>query len=512
MTLDIPADIYDKATQNKSHDSVKFLCGKVALICILGSFSLSAYNPAVNLVAVIGIMAVFTSTLNKGDYFSFVTQLFFCNHFVFGNDKGGLFNIVALFTLLIFALSGKKFARFPSSFGPGIRFLLIVLFLFQIIGLTANMNATIGAKISGFASFTGMIILIYQLSTVKLTKQDLVRFIYVLFFFSIYELIVSLNQKYHFIHINSPLFPLQADATDFQYDIFRCMGTFINFEAYAEYSLSIIALLLPGIISGSFKKISMQFYAVTVGLVIISLISIVLSVTRSSFFLLPFVVVFILYSQRKNIKFTALVPFAFLIVGMLLLNTQLKIVDISAFTERSKEMNITNLSDITSGNEINRGDIFAYAFKKIERSKGILGEGYFTTPFDYYAVHFGKRKPDVGDYHNLYLSIVVFWGVPGALAFLMIFFSSIYKGITAVKHAKQISDFDRDILVGFNALFVFFLINQYKIIFLRESNYTLVIFILLLIYLALIKKVKTPLVKVDYQIVKSVNSKNSFHS
>jgi hypothetical protein len=503
MILNIPTDIYDQATINKTQEPVKIVLAKIAMVCLLGSFSLGAYNPAVNLLAVIAMIYVFTSSINKGDYFSFMMQLFFANHFVFGNDKGGLFNIVALFTLFVLNLSGKKFSPNPTSFGPGVRFLIVVLFLFQIIGLTANLNATFVAKLSGLASFSGMILLIYLLSTIKITKLDLIRFIQVLFFFSIYELIVSLNQKYSFIHFNSPLLPKQSDGDDFQYDIFRCMGTFINFEAYAEYSLSIIALLLPGIISGSFKKISMKFYGMTVGLVVISLMSIILSVTRSSFYLLPFVVIFIFFTQGKKLKFSALAPFLIAIVAFLLLNTQFKFVDFAAFTERSKEMNITSLGDIASGNEINRGDIFAYAFKKIERTKGILGEGYFTTPFDYYAVHFGKRKPDVGDYHNLYLSIVVFWGIPGALAFLMIFFTSIYRGFTTLKNNKKtISDFDRDLLVGFNTLFVFLLINQYKIIFLRESNYALVIFILLLMYLGLIRKINSPEVKVDYRVVK----------
>lgn len=490
MVLSLPAWLFDNTIYNQRQEAVWVICIKLFMVCLLGGFCLTDYPPVVNFAAMACIIFIFINTLVKKDYFSLIIQLFFSNHFVFGNDKGGLFNIAALIALFLMGLSGKKGLASKSSFGRVFRLLIIVLFIFQLMSVTINTHAGDLAKVAGMLSFLGIVALIYQLSKINITKNDLVRFITVLFVFSAYELVVSLNQKYNAIPFTSTLLPKET-GIEYQFGIFRCMGPFMNFEAYAEYGLSMIALLLPGILSGSFKSISSKFYYMTIGIVVISFMAILLSVTRSSFFLLPFVILIVLLYRFKKVRFKSVYPFIIIIIVGRVLNLGLKIFDISSFIERSKEMNVKNVSDIASGSEINRGEIFAYAFEKIKRSNGIIGEGYFTNPDDYNTVHFDTPKPEIGDYHNLYLSIIVFWGVPGAVAFVLIFLLTLFKGFSAAK-TKEISPFDADLLLGFNLLFSFFLINQYKIIFLRESNYTIVILLLLLIYRGLIKKVAIP--------------------
>jgi hypothetical protein len=493
MVINLPSSFFDDTAIQNEHDSVKQILFKLAIICILGNFCLTAYNPAINLLAIAGIVFIFVKTLVIKDNFSLIIQLFFANHYVFGNDKGGLFNIAALIAMLIYNLSGRQMSGSRSSFGRSFNGLLLLLFACQLLSLTANTHAGLMGKVGGMLSFSGIILLVYQLSKVPVRKADIIRFIYILFVFNLFELGVSLNQKYGFIAVNSPLIPRESNV-EYEFDIFRCMGTFIDFEAYAEYSLSLIALLLPGIISGSFRKVNLKFYYMTIGIVIIAFLAIVLTVTRSSLFILPFVILFILFSQYKKVKLKAVMPFVIIIAIGVMANIKLKIFDISSFIERSQEMKIKSISDVTSGSEINRGEIFAFAFEKIRRSKGLIGEGYFTNPADYNTAHFDTPKPVIGDYHNLYLSVIVFWGGVGAAAFLAIFLFTIYKGTQARKH-KNITAFDSDILLGFTTLFIFFLLNQYKIIFLRESNYTVVVLIFLVIYRGLIKKVTSSDIK-----------------
>ncbi|WP_345952718.1 O-antigen ligase family protein [Mucilaginibacter sp. PAMB04168] len=490
MVIKLPAWFFDNTVNPKEHESVIHVGAKVFGVCFLGTLCLTAYSPVVNLAAFGAIVLVFLNTLLKKDNFSLLIQLFFANHYVFGNDKGGVFNIAALLALGFFGLSGHQVFKGTSSFSRSFKGLLLILFAFQLLSLTANVHASILGKLGGLMSFSGIILLIYQLSKIPVRKSDIIRFVTILFFFSMFELVVSLNQKYGLIGLSTPLLPMEKNI-EYENDIFRCVGTFVNFEAYAEYSLSMVALLLPGIISGSFREVSKKFYYMTVGITIMSVLSIILTVTRSSLFLLPFVILVILLSQYKRMKLKAIVPYLLIIALGVGINFKIKIFDISSFIERSQEMKIKSVSDVASGNEISRGGLFAYAFEKIKRSKGLIGEGYFAHPDDYNTAHFGVPNPPIGDYHNLYLSIAVFWGIPGAVAFILIFILTIYRGIIA-RRIKNIAPFDADLLLGFTTLFLFFLLNQYKIIFLRESNYTVVILILLVIYNGIIRKVKSP--------------------
>lgn len=491
MVINLPFSFFDDSVNLSYTESVKQIVFKLILVCILGSFCLTAYNPVVNLVAFSGIVFIYLNTIIKKDCFSLIIQLFFANHYVFGNDKGGLFNIAVLVAMLLCSLSGRKIFTAPSSFSNSFKGLLLILFAFQILSLTSNPHASIMGKVAGLLSFSGIILLIYQLSKVPIRKIDIIRFLYILFLFTCFEFVISLNQKYNFINLNTPLLPKEEANVEYELDFFRSMGPFMDYEAYAEYSLSLIALLLPGILSGSFKKISNKLFYMTVGITIISFLSIVLTITRSSLFILPVVIIFILFNQNKRLNLKAIFPYLIIIGVGFAVNLQLKVFDISAFIERSQEMKIKRLSDVTSGSEINRGEIFAYAFEKIRRTKGLIGEGYFANPPDYNTVHFDTPKPTIGDYHNLYLSVIVFWGGIGAACFIMIFLISIYKGIMA-RRRKGITAFDADMLLGFNTLFIFFLLNQYKIIFLRESNYTVVILLFLVIYSGLVKKVTSP--------------------
>ena len=475
-----------------SKKALLLILAKLLLVMALGTLCLAVYSPIINIIALGGIVLIFLTLLANEDYFAFVIILFFSNHYIFGNDKGGLFNLAAFLAMLGYNWFWKKAPLFKgkSTFGKVITFLLIVLIYCQIFGLLNNLRAETSSKLTSMCIFVVLTVLLFQISKIKVREQDFIRFFQVLFIFTAFNILVSLNQKFGFIPIQLTLIPTWDRDAEFQYDIFRCTGTFFNFEAYAEYSLSMIILLLPGILSGSFKKIGTWFYSLAIGIILMSVFAIVLSVTRSSFFLLPIAVFFIIIGQIGRIKVGSLVPFLGVIVLGAALNTVFPIIDFSTFINRSKEMQINKLSDITSGSEINRGDIFDFAFKKIARTKGVIGEGYFTNQPDYSTVHFDTPHPVIGDYHNLYLGMVVFWGYAGAVSFTLLFLVPLFFGFTTYRKYKDIaSPFKLDLLLGFNILFIFFLINQYKIIFLRESNYVVMIFILLIMFNSLIHEI-----------------------
>ncbi|WP_179222995.1 O-antigen ligase family protein [Pontibacter ummariensis] len=479
-----------KTTSNK--ESLYVICIKLIIVLLLGNFCLAQFPFAVNLCSFVGIVIIFFSSLKRLDFPSFLIQLFFCNHFVFGNEKGGVFNLAALLALIMYSVYDQRFIMLKSSFSKANLSFLFLLVVCQLLSLVANQSASFDAKVSAFFIFLSLVVLILFLSKIKIENSDYVRFIEVQFFFSIYLLVVSLNQKFEFIPFNSQLIPKFTDV-EFEFNVFRSSGTFLNFEAYAEYSLSMIALLLPGVFSGSFKKVSLKFYLVCVTIIVISISGIFLSVTRSSFLLLPLVLVFILYKVRKRVKVKAVVPFITAVIFFFVVNSYVQIFDISAFAERSSKMNLSSLSitDIASGSEMNRGSIFAYAFKRIEQNGGYIGEGYFTTVDDYKSVHFHRAIGPFADYHNLYLSSIVIWGYLGAFFLVSLFVLPLYKGFVSFSKTSKNKSYDVDLLLGFNVLFVFFLINQYKIQFVRESNYLMVVMIFLVLYCSIIKNIES---------------------
>jgi O-antigen ligase len=432
------------------------------------------------------------NTLIQKDHFSFFVQLLFCNHFLFGYETGGLFNIAAMLSLISYYIMYNRHAlQTDSLFGrTGYTFFLILL-ASQLIGLVANNRIGISDQIFSMTVFTLMMVTVYSLSKIKVEYEDYVRFIYILFFFTCYNLIVAINQRIFFT--NLPFFPVGDPNAEFELDLVRSGGALLNYEAYGEYSLSIIALLLPGILSGRLKRKSVKLFLASLSIIIISLFAIVLSGTRSSLLLLPFVIIFILYSLGKRLKVGYVIAFFALSVCAFFVNLQYEFVDINIFMERSASMDFEHMSlkDLLSGSEMNRGDIFDYAFKKLNESKGIIPAGYYTKEVNYVVAHFDRMNYLPTDYHNLYLSCFVLWGVLGGTTLLLFFFISIYQGMKVYARKKHIDDYSLDLLLGCNTFFLFFMINEYKIQFIRFANYFVLIFLFLILYRSLIKNVNT---------------------
>jgi hypothetical protein len=390
-----------------------------------------------------------------------------------------------------YVLYDRPALRGASLFGKlGYAFFAILLGC-QILAVVANDRIGLATKLSSFGVFFLMIAVVYNLSKVKVVYDDYQRFIYVLFFFTCYMLVVSVNQRLYITDL--PIFPTGDPNAEFELNLVRSGGTFLNYEAYGEYSLSLIVLLLPGILSGRVKRMSNTLFLASLAIIIISLFAIVLSGTRSSLLLLPLAFLFIIFCLGRRLKIAYLFAFIALAVGAFIANTKYEFVDVNIFIERSASMDLEHMSikDLLSGSEMNRGEIFDYGFKKINESKGLIGAGYYTKEENYVVAHFDRLNYLPTDYHNLYLSSIVLWGAVGAIALLLFFFISIYQGIRVYFQKRNVEDYTLDLLLGFNTFFLFFMINEYKIQFIRSSNYFVLMFLFLILYRSLIKNVNT---------------------
>ena len=466
---------------------------KAVLLILLGTMTVYGLHPVMKAGAVTGIIAIFFMTLKSRHYFSFLMLLFITSHFVYINQIGGLYNLAAitsLMLLLIFDPSGIRLRN--SSFPVFFKTLIAILFIFQLLSVVGGNDFGVLSKVMGLLVFSTLVILFYFASKVALTDHHLKAFLIIISIMTGYMFLVSLNQKYLFLPYNFPFIPIYDQEAQFEFGLTRSSGTLLNFEAYAEYSLSVIALLLPGVLTGSLKKWGSTIYRMLLISVLIAVMAIVLSGTRSSILLLVALVGMVFFFTKK-IRKAVLFLFLLLLVSGYGINTYFPFIDLDIFRKRSEDINFSNLSlaKILKGEDINREETFSLALDRIEKKGGLIGGGYYSSSEEYSTVHFGSETASYLDFHNLYLSSIVIWGYIGALVFLLLFVLSIVKGIKSYSNARRGPPLYRDLLLGFNLLFFLLLINQLKIQFFREVNYFMLILILLAIYHTLASKVNT---------------------
>ncbi|HUR11463.1 MAG TPA: hypothetical protein VM012_08840, partial [Flavitalea sp.] len=365
---------------------------KAILLILLGTLTVYGLHPVIKVAALTGMIGVFFFTLKRRQYFSFIMLLFIASHFVYINTLGGLYNIAAVGSLILLMVLNPSGIRLKqSSFSTFVKLLLVVLFLFQLVSVVGGNEFGIPSKIMGLFVFTTLVLLFYFTSKVEISDQQLKAFLIIVCLLTGYMFLVSLNQKYLFVPYNLPFIPLYDQEAQFEFDITRGSGTLLNFEAYAEYSVSVIALLLPGILTGSLKKWGAPTYRLFLATILISIMAVVISGTRSSMLLLIVLVGMVFFFTRK-IRRRTLVLFLFLLSGAYLINAYFNFVDLDVFRKRSADINFSSLSlgKILKGEDINREETFSLALDRIENSSGWIGGGYYSSVDDYRAVHFGS--------------------------------------------------------------------------------------------------------------------------
>ncbi|GAB3912964.1 hypothetical protein GCM10028803_56500 [Larkinella knui] len=473
--------------QKRENSYIVFL--KSILIVILGSLSFPNMN-VIGALSILPIAILLLNTLMKGDPFSFVIQLFTGAHFTYGKQIGSVFLIAAGIALILWTIlfNKRKFKNQLTSTGKKYIFLLCVILFIQVLSILFYRDFEFDKKIISILYIILITQFVIYFSGISISEIDIKRFVYCLFLTCLYSVIVSINQFSSFLPTNS-LWPTYDENAIFEKEIFRNSGTFLNYEIYAEYSLSIITILLPGIVSGSIKKYNTRLHYIAIITVALSLYSIILSGTRSSLFLFPICTLIVLYRYRNKInKTTFIAIFVAAVVGYLTPDIT-KILNLDSFILRNDSLENTTLDKVMTGEAINRAATFSYGLEKIQNKLKdgtlLIGEGYYTFRDEYRDIHFDKSGIEFPDYHNLYMSLIVIWGIGGAWAFISIFILSINSGIKAYKKIKNTNSIYSDLLYGFNLMFIFLMINQLKIQFIRDSNYLFLIMILLVIYISL---------------------------
>ncbi len=488
LTNILPANIATATEEQKTSNWQLFIIIGALILC--GSFTYSIYPAPVNAAALLIMAGLFYFSLHKNDPVSFFIQLFIGNFFPWGDKFGGNYNLAAFAAIVFYSAINGKMAFLKSSvFDKSIKSALFVWCIFDLLSVTGGNLFPLVVEMKNFAAFCIMLFSFYFVSRIEFTENDIYKFVIAISIFWGYEFLVAINQKYEFFNSPFPFFPVTNETIEFELNIVRSGSTLNNFEAFAEWCVSLIALLLPGILSGSFLKKNRFFYYFSIVTVLLAALSMVFSGTRSSVLLLPFILISAFILLGKRVKTKIIVYFITMIIGLFLLNNAFKIVDFNVFSERTEatvDFDHLTLESILNGDQMNRGGLFPYAMKQVEKTN-IIGRGYFVSPDEYRLAHFKKGEMDDGiaDYHNLYMSSYVMWGAIGFFCMMYLFFYSLWIGWKTYWAIRKKNYFTTDLLLGCNLLFLFLMINQFKIQFIRDINYFTIIMLMLSFYISL---------------------------
>ena len=492
LTNILPPGVAQNAEEQKAANWM-LICTIGGLI-VCGSFTYSIYPPPVN-AAALGIMVgLFYYSLHKHDPVSFFIQLFIGNFFIFGNKFGGNYNIAAFAAIMFYtAINGKiPFLR-SSVLDNAVKTAMIIWGVFDLLSVTGGNLFPLAIELQNFFAFFMLLFAFYSMSRVPFSDNDFYKFVVSISLFFGYEFLVAFNQKYELYDSPFPFFPKTNDSIEYDMGIVRSSSTLNNFEAFAEFCMSIISMLIPGILSGSSLKKNRYYYYLSIGTVLVAALSIVLSGTRSSILLLPFAFATVCLMLGRRLKAKLIIVLVSGVLGLFAVNSVYKFMDFSVFEERSEDMDMEHLTfeKLLSGEGMNRGGLFPYAMEQVKKI-GIIGRGYCVSPAEYRAVHFKKGDMDDGiaDYHNLYMSTYVLFGAVGFFSMMFIFAYSLASGWLTYWKLRHENHFLVDLLLGCNVLFFYLMINQFKIQFIRDINYFTIIMLLLAFYILLTYRLK----------------------
>ncbi len=459
-------------TLRRRHIAQKF----TLIFLIAGCLCLNSLFPSPIFFALgfIGILFTLISNYKKvirpDDYLLIILSVSF---FDYSSSRGGLWNYINFFFLVYLIISGRWKPKMPGR----LHFILPLFLIITLAGLIFINPAEGLEKISFFIVFASFVLSFLFACQVRFTLGFFQKFSKVLLFIVCYQFLICLNQRFEFFDSIFPFFPTQPDVAD--YDLrdsglgvnkVRNWGSVSNFELFAEINSMVFVFyvccfsIYDSVLEASKLRSTAMF------LIVFSLLNILLSGTRSSLIIiLMFVAIVFLFRARTFIFSKKWLP-AFILVALMLFvfsNSVIKTLGLETLVLR---LNLITRSEVNlyTGAGMNRQGSYQLAFERISEESLIIGNGY-SFGQTYSQIMKGDHVSAFIDFHSLYLSLPFFYGWPGSFLFLLVLAIPLY-----VLYKKK-----GPLWIAFFFLWAVFFINEYKIQFIRDPHYTMIIWILL---------------------------------
>ncbi|MCD6321394.1 MAG: O-antigen ligase family protein [Clostridiales bacterium] len=423
--------------------------------------------------------------LYRKDIFAFILIIYICSHFSYADNQGGLWNLMSFGLLALFLL----FIRHHDLLKATNLFIMILLVFFvsmDVVGTLVNSPLPWIFRLEGLVAFFGFIFMFQIVRKVEITPKRCRQFLIITLMMLIYQIIVSLNQRYAFINWNTPLIGAYgAGHGVITYGTTNAKGTFRNSELFGEYAVLLFTLLMP-LISSFTTQCELKVSAKKITLMIICcLICILLTSTRAAAILAVFVVLvyYVIFLLRplvsldrrsRQLWLMVVIVLSLGLVGAYVGEGSLK----SDFSELGGEK--FTVENVVSGKAINRGPLTMFALKRIRKNSWIIGNG-FGTPRGNLWAWIGKDpeklEKKIAGFHNLYLSLPMLYGWLGMLCFLLLIFYTDFRLIFVVLKYRRKNSFLVVLALGLALFWLIFLVDEYKISILRNPNYHMIFWI-----------------------------------
>jgi O-antigen ligase len=444
-------------------------------------------NPAFGALGFVLVGIIFFYVLiQRKDQFGFIMLIYCSSMFSFADNQGGLWNLMSFGMILLYMMTVRGRERFKRP-DVAMTTLVVLLFAWNLGGWVVNNPMPMTPKLLGAAAFLGFLLMFHLTSNIRMTPERWRLFLNLTLALLVFQLLVSLNQRYALFNWNTPLLgSYQEGAGRITYGSTNAQGTLRNSELLGEFGVLMMALTLPLLSSSVVDKVLKLPVNRIVLMILLSCACILLTSTRAAallavvaiiiyyviFMLRPFAVLDRVSRQIRIIIFAlALVPLVGIYIGT------------SSLQEDFSDLASVEFSveGVLTGKQLNRGNLFIFAGERLQKESWILGFGYGALRNNQWAwFGFDPKKSNravAQGFHNLYVGLPMLFGWVGAITFVLLIIVTWFRCIN-VAFANRRSKSYLMVIVGSFAMFWFiFLADQYKISVLRNPNYFMMFWI-----------------------------------
>ncbi len=459
----------------------KKLIGILAVIfalLVVGSFTMKTFvaSGAVNALSWLVMLVILFKFFNKQvDAQTITVMLLFLSFYNYSSEKGGVWNYAFfLFTGLLVSEKRIKIGR-DKTF----RAFSIFLAALVILGIFYVNPSGMGDKISYAVVFLSFVLFFSIAKSIVFNISFFKLFTAIVLVIAVMQFVICVNQRFEITHVNLPFFPTQELNDEPDNDLreegldtnkVRNWGSVGDFEAFGEVNAMLFIFYFTFLVREGKTVRKLKLLTPIRLILVFTVLCVLLSGTRSSLLMAGgFVFLIYLFNLKKllNWKFfsgLALLLLLFL-VSFNFIYTKLGLDTLATRMNILAESNV----DVSTGEGINRKGPYDMGFEALNSSSHMIGNGYAFGKDYQYINNSGSNSIAFMDAHNLYLTLPLYFGWIGSVIILLLLIYPVYKG-SRIKGMLGLP---------FALMWLSFLLNQFKIVFIRHPNYESLIFVLL---------------------------------
>ena len=454
------------------------------LFLIIAHFTVKTYFPIpVYWIASVGFIVFIGTLLLTGskDDFGFLLTMFICAHFAFADNQGGLWSyiILGIFILTILFRYRPKIKLSSVPFSTNV--FIFVFLTCQLVGTGLNKYSFI-SNIQATIIIFAQLLVFYYCASLPITKMRLKRLLTIWFVTACWVFVMGLNQRYHWIIYETPLLPQRTYFTvtgDIQL-AYSPAASFINSELLAEYFCIILVISLI-IFIYSMAQTSLRinvgllffvFLLSTAGLLMsASRAAIILAIAGTFFILISTIILMPSIRNFEGVFIISLV-LCFVVTPLVVYYGNFFSLDkmIADFTQIDPSK--ITIEGIISGKDINRFKIFDIGLQRLHEKSWLVGNGFNVSSNN--RISLGIQGSRIADFHSLYLSLPIFYGWIGAIAYCLLVLGTGLRVLRCYLRIRNSNHYLVPIALAFTLLWVIFLLDQFKISITRNPNYFLI--------------------------------------